>query len=379
VKTGPDAVSVVQVNYAFDKGLIDPEQLLDRYHTLTGWSEALRHAGADRVAAVQQFHRDHRVTRNGIEYVFQRTGIPAVVATLDPDVVHVNGMIFPRQTSRLRQTLHQHTAIVVQNHQDGGPVGRAPLLRLFGRSARRSADAFLFAAEEHATWWRRAGLIAANQPTYCVMEASTNLRPQPRDGAQRVAGLSGSPAILWVGRLNANKDPLTVLDGFERALSSLDAAVLTMIYSESDLESAVRQRVLCSTVLKDRVRLIGAVPHEQMASFYTAADLFVLGSHQEGSGYAVMEACACGTIPVVTAIPTFTFLTAGGSIGALWEPGNPADCARALVDASRREPIAERVRVAEHFARELSWDAVGRRAMEIYQEVKGSRVLRSRS
>jgi hypothetical protein len=38
VKTGQNPVSVVQVNYAFDNGLTDPEQLLDRYHTLTGWS-----------------------------------------------------------------------------------------------------------------------------------------------------------------------------------------------------------------------------------------------------------------------------------------------------------------------------------------------------
>jgi glycosyltransferase involved in cell wall biosynthesis len=373
VKTGQNPVSVVQVNYAFDKGLTDPEQLLDRYHTLTGWSEALRRAGAGRVAVVQQFHRDDRVTRNGIEYVFRSANIPAAVAALGPDIAHVNGLTFPRETSRLRRQLPRQTAIVVQNHQDGGPVGRAPLLRLLGRAARGAADAFLFAAEEHAAWWRHAGFIAAGQPTYCVMEASTALRPQPREEAMAVSGLSGSPAILWVGRLNANKDPLTLLDGFERALSSLDAATLTMIYSGNDLEDVVRQRVLRSNALKDRVRLIGSVTHDLMASFYSAADLFVVGSHHEGSGYAVMEACACGTTPVITRIPTFILLTGGGSIGALWEPGNAVDCARALVDAGRRDLIAERARVVDHFARELSWDTVGRRAMEIYRQVLGSR------
>jgi glycosyltransferase involved in cell wall biosynthesis len=373
VKTGQNPVSVVQVNYAFDKGLTDPEQLLDRYHTLTGWSEALRRAGAGRVAVVQHFHRDSHLTRNGIEYVFRRTGIPAAVAALGPDIAHVNGLTFPRQALQLRRHLPRQTAIVVQNHQDGGPVGRAPLLRLFGRAARGAADAFLFAAEEHAAWWRRAGLIAAGQPAYCVMEASTTLRPQPRDAAQRVTGMSGSPAILWVGRLNANKDPLTVLDGFERALSSLDAATLTMIYSEDPLLGAVKERVLRSNALKDRVRLIGAVPHDRMASYYSAADLFIVGSHHEGSGYAVMEACACGTMPVVTRIPSFALLTGDGSIGALWEPGNAAHCARALVDAGRRDRIAERARIVDHFTRELSWDAVGRRAMEIYEEVLGGR------
>ena len=73
-----------------------------------------------------------------------------------------------------------------------------------------------------------------------------------------------------------------------------------MIYSEDDLLDAVKERVRRSPSLADRVRLIGAVPHDQMTTFYSAADLFVVGSHHEGSGYALMEACACGAVPVVT-------------------------------------------------------------------------------
>jgi glycosyltransferase involved in cell wall biosynthesis len=191
--------------------------------------------------------------------------------------------------------------------------------------------------------------------------------------ARSASGLRGSPAILWVGRLNANKDPLTLLEGFERALGTLQAATLTMIYSEDDLLDVVKERVRRSPSLTDRVRLIGAVPHDQMTAFYSAADLFVVGSHHEGSGYALMEACACGAVPVVTGIPTFRILTAGGSIGALWTPGDPTDCARALSDVGRRDLDAERARLLDHFAAELSWDAVGRRAMEIYGQVLGTR------
>jgi glycosyltransferase involved in cell wall biosynthesis len=372
VKTGPNDVSVAQVNYAFDKGLTDPDQLLDRYHTLTGWSEALRRAGAARVTVVQRFHRDVSIVRNGIEYVFRCEGIPAAVAACAPDVAHVNGLNFLGHTWLLRQRLDPACGIVMQNHSDGGPVGRASGVRLLGLAARRAVDGFLFAAEEHAAWWRRAGVIAADQPTYCVMEASTSIRSTARDAARSASGLRGSPAILWVGRLNANKDPVTVLEGFERALGTLQSATLTMIYSEDDLLDAVKARVQHSPSLADRVRLIGAVPREQMATFYSAADLFVVGSHHEGSGYALIEACACGALPVVTSIPTFRILTAGGTIGALWTPGDAADCARALADAGRRDLDAERVRLADHFARELSWDAVGKRAMEIYREVLGS-------
>jgi glycosyltransferase involved in cell wall biosynthesis len=110
-----------------------------------------------------------------------------------------------------------------------------------------------------------------------------------------------------------------------------------------------------------------------MASFYSAADLFLVGSHHEGSGYALMESCACGAVPVVTDIPTFRLLTGGGLLGALWEAGNAADCARALADVGRRNLYTERARLADYFSRELSWSAVGTRALEIYEEVVGRR------
>jgi glycosyltransferase involved in cell wall biosynthesis len=373
VKTGRRPVSVVQVNYAFDKGLTDPDGLLDHYFTLTGWGEALVRGGAGSVAAVQRFHRDVRVTRNGVDYVFCREGMPAAVAGCRPDIAHVNGLIFPARTWRLRRALDPSCAVVVQNHSDGGAIGRAPALRFLGRAGRRAVDAFLFAADEHATSWRRAGFIAPDQPTYQVMEASTDLRPVARDRAQAASGVRGSPAILWVGRLNANKDPLIVLEGFARALGDLPDATLTMIYSEDELLAAVRQRVQRSTALSERVRLIGAVPHHQMASFYSAADLFIVGSHHEGSGYSLMEACACGAVPVVTDIPTFRWLTAGGSVGALWKSGDAAECARALAEVGRRDLDAERARLADHFAREISWSAVGDRALEIYEDVVNTR------
>jgi len=381
VKTGRKPVSVVQVNYAFDKQLTDPDQLLDRYFTLTGWSEALGRAGAGAVAVVQRFHRDARIARNGVDYVFRRAAISAAAAAVRADIAHVNGLEFSVRTWTLRRRLDPACALVVQNHGDGGAIGRAPLFRLAGRAARGAVDAFLFAAPEHAEWWRRAGFVAPRQAVHQVMEASTRLRPFDaaqgraidRAAARAVAGIGGSPAILWVGRLNPNKDPLTVLDGFESALPDLPDATLSMIYGEDDLLDAVRRRIQRSPMLIERVRLVGAVEHERMAAFYSAADLFIAGSRHEGSGYAVMEACACGAVPVVTDIPTFRLLTGNGAVGALWTPGDAAACARALTEVARRDLEAERARLADHFARELSWDAVGRRAVAIYGEVVNSR------
>ena len=381
---------VVQVNLVYDDRLTDPDALLDHYWTLTGWSDALAASGAS-VSVVQRFSRDARVTRRGVDYRFcadarpphlppwaSSRSITKAVADAAADVVHVNGLTFPVQTWMLRRHLPAATAVVVQSHSSDRPIGRAPALRLSARATRGSADAFLFAADAHVDPWRRAGIVGPHDRTYQVMEASTTFQRMPAaDARAEVARtaepastlLSGSPAILWVGRLNANKDPLTVLDGFERALERCPNATLTMIYSTDELLQAVRARVERSSPLRERVALVGRVPHNRVAAFLSLADIYVVGSRHEGSGYALMEACACGAVPVVTDIPTFRILTCDGSFGTLWPPGDAAACARALGEIGASDLQAIRTRMMKQFDRELSWNAIGRRAIEVYRQL----------
>jgi glycosyltransferase involved in cell wall biosynthesis len=262
----------------------------------------------------------------------------------------------------------------VQDHagQPPEPVSATGIAR---RHVMRAADAFLFTSTAQAIDWVRGGFIDPSR-VYDVPEASTTLRPVERATARAISGIVGQPAVLWVGRLDANKDPLTVLDGFERALTALPGATLTMVYGEGRLEAEVRDRVAASRALEGRVRLAGRVPHDQLASWYTAADIFVLGSRREGSGYALIEACACGATPVVTDIPAFAAITGHGAVGALWPRGDADALACALVAAARRDPEHERRRIVEHFATHLSWDVVGARARSIYEAVRDRRLAR---
>jgi glycosyltransferase involved in cell wall biosynthesis len=358
--------------------------LLDRYATLTGWSEALLTAGVD-VHVVQRFHREERLIRNGVAYVMSSDhdgplavtsagyGIARTVMALDPDVVHVNGLGFGWPMWLLAQRLPAAAVCVVQDH--GGEVPsppRTPAQRLKCAVRRRllaAADGFLFSTREQADPWRRAGLIAPTQAVCGVMEASSTFQPVDRGAARQATGITGTPAVLWVGRLDSNKDPLTVLSAFERILSDRPGAHLSMIYSGNDLLSAVTERIRSSVGLVHSVRLCGTVPHEQMPAFYSAADLFILGSHHEGSGYALLEASACGCVPVVTDIPSFLVITNRGALGATWPPGNAAECARALMQATALDVALARRQVRQHFEQELSWPAIGRRAKRAYEEI----------
>lgn len=377
---------ILILNYVYDAEHREPAALLERYDSLTGWAESLLAAGAARVTVLQRFARDADLSRGGVTYLFRADGRRSfprpwsgvdrthrIAAELRADVAHVNGLLFPAQIWRLRRALPPATAIVAQDHAGAAfDAGRRFDIRArvrlgLYRAGMRAADTFLFTAAEQAMAWRAAGVIRPGQQVHAVMESSRPIRRLPRDEARALAGLRGDPALLWVGRLNANKDPLTVLDGFERALPRLPGARLAMSYLTDDLLPEVRARIAASPALAERVDLLGRLPYERMAALLSAADMFVLGSHREGSGYALIEAIACGAVPVVADIPSFRAITAGGTLGRLWPPGDADALARALVELGRSDLARPRAAMAEHFERELSWDAIGRRALAAYR------------
>lgn len=383
---------VALLNYAYDSDLADAETLLARYTSLTDWAEALLAAGARQVTVVQRCWCDAELERNGVRYLlrrdragptprlWQRTApIHAAVAGLGADVVHAHGLLFAAQIGRLRRRLPRQTALVLQDH--AGTPGearglariKARLRRPIERAGLRATDAFLFTDALQAQPWRAAGLIGPDQPVYAVLESSRRLERLPRAEARAQTGLRGDPLLLWVGRLNANKDPLTVLAGFERALERLPNARLAMSYLTDDLLPEVRAMLAGAPALAERVDLLGRLPYAQMAALFSAADLFVLGSHREGSGYALIEAIGCGAAPVVTDIPSFRAITDGGRLGRLWPPGDAAALACALAELGAQDRAPLRAALAQHFEQELSWPAVGRRALAVYQNVLSRR------
>jgi glycosyltransferase involved in cell wall biosynthesis len=380
-------LEIVVVNYVYDMAYRTGKALLGRYHSLTGWAEALVQAGAA-VTVVQRFSSEEMIEQGGVRYLLVKDGLQPqlyarevplalhqLVARLQPMVVHLNGLCFPGQTLALRARLPRNTTLVAQHHAEQPPLGsswRAQLLRMLSCAALRQADGFLFTSEPQAAPWRSIGAISPQQPVWAVPEASTHLVPLERNMAQRASGLQGDPALLWVGHLDANKDPLTVLEGFALALPALPHAHLTMLYAGEQLLAQVRERVERGD-LQGRVTLKGRVAHAEMATWYSAADYFVLGSHHEGSGYALIEAMACGVTPVVTAIPSFRALTGNGAVGALWPVANPAGFAAALVSLADKERSAQWRAVLAHFAQHLSWQRVGELALAAYEGVSALR------
>ncbi|MBK7203835.1 glycosyltransferase family 4 protein [Candidatus Amarolinea dominans] len=376
---------LVIVNYACAPDLQNPDELLDRYFSLVSWADGLALAGAQ-VTVVQATALDAQRHRRGVTYLFVNDGlgphprawqIPrrlhGAVTQARPDVVHVNGLLFPLQTWALRQRLPRTCPLVVQHHAERPWTGARGAAQ---RLALRSCDGFLFTALALAQPWQAAGIIHPTQPVFEIMEGTSDFRTRPRAEARAITGLTGDPVLFWAGNLDANKDPLTILDGFELALAHLPAARLYMAFRFADLLPAVRARIAQRPALRETVELLGNLPRADIEPYYNSADFFVQGSHHESTGYALLDALACGVVPIVTDIPAFRVLTHDGLLGALWPPDDAGAFAASLVSCARRPLALQAAAVTDFFDARLSIPAVGRQALNIYQSLHRRRAGR---
>jgi glycosyltransferase involved in cell wall biosynthesis len=356
------------VNDVWPAGVTDPEEALARMPTLTGWATAIRDAGASLVTVHQRFAVRARFDRADVGYEFWSDAetFRVALSKIAPDVVHVNGLDSGTLTVGLRRLLSSRTSLVVQDHGGFDPLAVSFLRRRRIRSGLKVADVLMVASERQIDTFALSGLVPPGVAIRDCMEGSSMLHMGRPAVARPPHPLP--LGILWVGRLTANKDPLTVVRGvalFARRCPNLH---LTMVGS-GELEADVRSEIDRTPELCGRVQMTGALSQSALAPIYESSDLFVLGSRREGSGYAVLEALAFGVIPVVTDIAPFVTMTDGGRLGANWRAGDPQSLRDALMRAASVPLDDSRRACRQFFDGRFSWQAIGRRAMGIYRDI----------
>ena len=121
---------------------------------------------------------------------------------------------------------------VIQHHAENP---RNPFKRFITRYNSSSIDGFIFASSEIYKKWISEMMIFPDKKFSEIMEGSSNFIFENRDSARSKTHLDGKPIFLWVGRLNENKDPITVLSGFLKLLNNYSKATLYMVFSEEKL------------------------------------------------------------------------------------------------------------------------------------------------
>src|SRR5687768_12699414 len=211
-------MNLLFTSYVSSPEYSQPDLWLKRIEGYTGILESL--CKTHKVISIERISYKGECQQNGVQYIFIRlnrikTLFPAhmhnMIKGLKPDVVLVNGFIFPLQIIQLRWKLGPGVKIVVINHAERPHAGIRKLLQ---RQADRYVHKYLFTSREMGKEWVKRGIIAHESKIAEVMEGSSSFQAMNKEIARGKTAVKGHPVYLWVGRLNANKDPLTVIKAF---------------------------------------------------------------------------------------------------------------------------------------------------------------------
>ncbi len=122
--------------------------------------------------------------------------------------------------------------------------------------------------------------------------------------------LNNKESILFVGRLNKQKNILLLLKALSGTRISLDIAGDESLKKTLEIE-AIKLDVT--------VNFLGSIPNDKMPEIYNQYDIFVLCSKYEGNPKVLLEAMACGCSVVGTNVSGINNIIHNGVDGVLVE------------------------------------------------------------
>ena len=183
--------------------------------------------------------------------------------------------------------------------------------------------------------------------------------------------------LAFVGRIQPHKGPEVLIRAVAEMLRhspELRSRLKTVIIGgASGNGSQEPERLKSLTVflgVSDVIEFLPPVPHEELSDWYRASDLVCVPSYSESFGLVALEAQACGTPVVATAVGGLRTAVADGISGSLVDGHNPrawsAVISRLLMEPERRLILG--MGAIEH-ASHFGWDTTARGMLDVYDRV----------
>ena len=259
----------------------------------------------------------------------------------------------------------RRTPYLLHFHLDvgaSGPLGRLlPFYKkhFFGRAVRAAARVIVL-TEEQSAFVQRAYRVPQDRIRVVPngVAAEYFLPPRPVDEQEPDRPLR----LLFVGRLEAQKNVARLLDALALAERKLHLRVVGDGSLRADLERHARERGL-------DVDFAGPLFGADLVRAYAEADAFVLPSDREGMALAALEAMAAGLPVIATDVPGNAELLADRGLLAAPEPAELA----AALDRVAADPRLRGRLAASSAGAALgySWEVVADMVENIYSEVGG--------
>ena len=213
-----------------------------------------------------------------------------------------------------------HTVHNLAEQEASGPDRRVQWLA-FRRGVTPVAIGDAVAASIQALYGVRAPIVPNG-----IDVKSFRLPPEVRGQLRASLGVADDmPVVLSAGRLNEQKDPLTLV----RAVEGLEAEL--WLAGEGPLRGDIE------ALASPQVRLLGL--RDDVPRLMAAADVFAMSSRWEGNPLAVMEAMAAGLPVVSTGVGCVPELVSP-STGRVVELGEPTQLRSAIQELIEDLPRA---------------------------------------
>ncbi len=165
---------------------------------------------------------------------------------------------------------------------------------------------------------------------------------------ERLGGSDGEPLLLYVGRLSAEK----ALERLRAPLEAIPGARLALVGDGPHRQQLERH------FEGGRVRFMGAMRGEELASAFASADVFVFPSETDTLGLALLEAMASGCPVVAARAGGITDVVREGKDGLLFQPGEDASLVGAVRQMIESPAMRELMRWSGRMhAESWSWGA----------------------
>jgi glycogen synthase len=211
-------------------------------------------------------------------------------------------------------------------------------------------------------------------------------RPRPDESVLEEYGVDpDQPYVLFVGRITRQKGILHLVEAIHHFDSDIQVVLCAGAPDTEEIGEEMEARVEKARSETDNriVWLAEMLPREDVITMYTHADVFVCPSVYEPFGIINLEAMACETPVVASAVGGIPEIVVPDETGLLVdvdptggetvEPADPAAFARRLADGvnalmgdpDRRAAMsrAARTRVEEQF----SWQAIAEQTLDFYK------------
>lgn len=364
---------VIHLSYARIMDYQDPEAWLTKINFFTALVKQM--AKQAEVKSIHFINYEGILKKDGVEYHFLKrnwihflypVGIHRYVQQLKPDIVVVHGLHFSWQLLWLRWQTGDDVKIIVQHHAER-PLRHYK--RVLQKLIDRYISAYFFTSRDQAVPWVKEKQIKSLDKVVEIMEVPSVFNAIDRSDAMLRTTVKGSGNYLWVGRLDTNKDPVTLVKAFIRFAALNTSAHLYIVFHGDELINQVKELLIGSPGEAVRITLVGRVQHDELLYWFNSIDFVISTSHYEGSGIAVCEAMSCGCIPILTDIPSFRMMTGNGNCGLIFSAGAVDDLLQALLKSTKMEVSAERKKVLEQHRQHLSPEAISEKMIDVFKEI----------